>query len=47
MDLLDWLDSQPTYAPKKPRLKVVASTADEHEDQLDLVDLILGVYRAA
>lgn len=47
MDLLDWLDNQPTFAPKKPRLKIVSSQREEHEDQLDLVDLIQGVYRAA
>ncbi len=47
MDLLDWLDAQPSFAPKKPRLKVVSSNVDAEDEQLDLVDMILGVYRAA
>ena len=49
LDLLDWLDAQPSYAPKassRPRPRLVAGT-DVDEDQLDLVDLIASVTRAA
>ncbi|WP_312820963.1 hypothetical protein [Brevundimonas sp.] len=49
LDLLDWLDAQPSYAPKAParsRPRLVAGT-DVDEDQLDLVDLIASVTRAA
>lgn len=47
LDLLDWLDAQPSHAPKRPRLKAVASVVELDEDQLDLVELIAGLDRAA
>ncbi|MGI4817543.1 hypothetical protein [Brevundimonas sp.] len=51
MDLLDWLDSQPSYDPRgthrpRPRPRLVAGT-DVDEGQLDLEDLIAAVTRAA
>ena len=47
LDLLDWLDAQPSHAPKRPRPKLVARRPEVDEDQLDLVDLIEGLARAA
>lgn len=47
LDLLDWLDAQPSHAPQKPRLKTVAVMTEADEDQLDLVELIADLGRAA
>ena len=47
LDLLDWLDAQPSHAPKKPRANAVTATVEVDEDQLDLVELIAGLDRAA
>lgn len=51
MDLLDWLDAQPSFdtrhsAKPRPRPQLVAGT-DVDEDQLDLVELIASTTRAA
>ena len=47
LDLLDWLDAQPSYAPKKQRPDAMVSMPDVDEEQLDLVELIAGLGRAA
>lgn len=47
LDLLDWLDAQPSHGPKKPRLNAVIPSHEVDEDQLDLVELIAGLDRAA
>lgn len=47
LDLLDWLDAQPSHGPKKPRLNVTPPAPEVDEDQLDLVELIAGLDRAA
>lgn len=47
LDLLDWLDAQPSHGPKKPRLNATTPAPEVDEDQLDLVELIAGLDRAA
>lgn len=47
LDLLDWLDAQPTYPAAKSRLRAEVTDAEVDEDQLDLVELIAGLGRAA
>jgi len=47
LDLLDWLESQPVEASKKPRLKTVVVNSDVDEEQLDLVELIKERAQAA
>lgn len=47
MDLLDWLDAQPSYAPGKQRLKAVQGASEVDKDQLDIEELIAGLSRAA
>lgn len=47
LDLLDWLDAQPSHGPKKPRLNATPPAPEVDADQLDLVELIAGLDRAA
>ncbi len=47
MDLLDWLDAQPSFAPTKSRLKAVSAAEEVDLDQLDIEELIASVSRAA
>jgi len=52
LDLLDWLDSQPSYDPRTTTPKVrhkpkLVAGLDVDEDQLDLVELIAKTVRAA
>ncbi|MEG1452804.1 hypothetical protein [Brevundimonas sp.] len=47
LDLLDWLDAQPVCAPAKSRLRAQGGDSEVDEDQLDLVELIDGLGRAA
>lgn len=47
LDLLDWLDAQSSHGPNKPRLNATPPASEVDADQLDLVELIAGLDRAA